>query len=299
MVELKSLVPRAIAYGTAEVIKPKNTPATRPVTSAAHGIGAEEAEHQPDEQAEPGPAEHATAEHLGPRQPAGDPFDLHQVDADDGHLLDRELLVGEVVDGALRLGVGGIGPDRPALGRRRQPGHATPAPRRTAGRGAGNLPRLERTSHRCSFSSAPANLSSRALPAYRATAGQPAKTTRAGSDLSRRPAAFRRRFATCPSARLNTMTAPGDGFGERAHDDRANRPPPAAGPRSSRRLPREPPASAPTPDYPPPAPSHRVPPRLCGPIPASSTRLRATAPGYDQPPAMARRHTSHGPPQFG
>ena len=40
------------------------------------------------------PLKDATAEHFGPRQPAGDPFNLHEIDADDGHLLDRELLFG-------------------------------------------------------------------------------------------------------------------------------------------------------------------------------------------------------------
>lgn len=39
MVELKSLVPRAIAYGMAEVISPKMTPAITPVISDAHGLG--------------------------------------------------------------------------------------------------------------------------------------------------------------------------------------------------------------------------------------------------------------------
>ena len=41
IVELKSRVPRAIEYGIAEVIRPKNTPATRPVVNASSGWGLE------------------------------------------------------------------------------------------------------------------------------------------------------------------------------------------------------------------------------------------------------------------
>ena len=101
-------MPRAIAYGIAEVIKPKNTPATRPVTSAPHGLGLKKPRIRPMNRPSHAPGQHATAEHLGPGQPAGDPFHLHQVDADDGHLLHRELLIGQVVDGALRLGIGRV-----------------------------------------------------------------------------------------------------------------------------------------------------------------------------------------------
>ena len=89
IVELKSRVPRAIAYGTAELIKPKNTPATRPVVNAPR-VGAEEPQHQADEKPQPGAGDHTTAEHLRPGQATGDPFDLHQVDSDDCHLLHRE-----------------------------------------------------------------------------------------------------------------------------------------------------------------------------------------------------------------
>ena len=110
-------------------------------------VGAEEAEDQADEQAQPGAGEHAAAEHFGPGQPAGDPFDLHQVDADDRHLLHRELLIGQVVDGALRLGVGRVGADRPALRRRGQPGGRAAPRRRAARRGTGSLSGLEGTGH--------------------------------------------------------------------------------------------------------------------------------------------------------
>lgn len=94
MVELKSLVPRAIAYGTAEVISPKNTPATRPVTSADHGLGLKNPSTNPMNRAQPGATQHAATKHFGPGQPACDPFNLHEVHANDGHLLDRELLFG-------------------------------------------------------------------------------------------------------------------------------------------------------------------------------------------------------------
>jgi hypothetical protein len=106
IVELKSRVPRAIAYGTAEVIKPKNTPATRPVVNAPQGLGLKNP--STDEKTQPCAGDHTTAEHFRPRQPPGDPFDLHQVDTDDRHLLHWELLLGQVVDGSLRLRVGGV-----------------------------------------------------------------------------------------------------------------------------------------------------------------------------------------------
>ena len=93
MVELKSLVPRAIAYGMAEVIKPKMTPATTPVSSDAHGLGLKNPQHEADEDTEPRAGDHAATEDLRPGQPLGDALDLHQVDADDRHVLHRELLV--------------------------------------------------------------------------------------------------------------------------------------------------------------------------------------------------------------
>ena len=109
-------------------MRPKNTPASRPAIERTPRARAEEAEHQSDEQAQPRAGQGTAAEHPRPREPAGHALDLHEVDADDRHLLDGELLVRQVVDGALRLGVGGVRADGPALrrGRQRQRAHRGP-----------------------------------------------------------------------------------------------------------------------------------------------------------------------------
>src|SRR5262249_45815910 len=124
---------------------------------------------------------------------------------------------------------------------------------RRAGRAAGNLPRLERTSHLRSFSSALAILSPR--PA-------------------RRSGAHRRR------ARLNTMSAPGGGFGEGDRRDDWTPPwdPPAAD---------YPPAYSP-PGYPPGYPAEYPPPM-------------PPPPGYGQPPgygALPYPPGGYGPPPY-
>ena len=68
------------------------------------GVG-EQREDQPDEQAEPQARQRAAGGDPAVAEPAGDPLDPLQVGADDHALLDRELVVGEEVDGLLRRGV--------------------------------------------------------------------------------------------------------------------------------------------------------------------------------------------------
>src|SRR5277367_5425007 len=81
------------------------------------GAGEQQGQNQADEEAQPGAADHAAAQHFRPGQPPGDPLDLHQVHPDDRHLLHRELLIGQVVHGTLRFGVRGVRTDRPAFRR--------------------------------------------------------------------------------------------------------------------------------------------------------------------------------------
>ena len=82
-------------------------PSTRPKKTPSHAAG-----------------DDAATDHLGPRQPTENSLDLHQVNADDRDVLNREFLIGEVIDCALRLGVGGVRPDGPSRRRCRN------APRR-------------------------------------------------------------------------------------------------------------------------------------------------------------------------
>ena len=58
---------------------------------------------RPDEQAQPEAGEQAAGGDLAVGEATGDPLDLLEVGADDQAVLHRELVVGEEVDGLLRL----------------------------------------------------------------------------------------------------------------------------------------------------------------------------------------------------
>ena len=70
---------------------------------SASAVGVEEREDQADEQAEPQPDSRPPSATRPRVSRAGDPLDLLEVGADDHAVLDRELVVGEEVDGVLRL----------------------------------------------------------------------------------------------------------------------------------------------------------------------------------------------------
>ncbi len=72
-------------------------------------------------------------------KPTENSLDLHQVNADDRDVLNREFLIGEVIDCALRLGVGGVRPDGPSRRRCRQRSTARPIRRLTERIGHGWL----------------------------------------------------------------------------------------------------------------------------------------------------------------
>ncbi|OBH88547.1 DUF4190 domain-containing protein [Mycobacterium sp. E2733] len=99
------------------------------------------------------------------------------------------------------------------------------------------------------------------------------------------------------------MTAPGDGFGERANDDQAKPAPAGGGTPEQPEAPWEPPASAPGPEYPPPAypppgyPTEQHPgygPQYPPPPPGYGQ-----PPAYDQPPGYGPPPYQPVPPQFG
>src|SRR6478609_947360 len=69
-------------------------------SEGAHRL-AEEGEDEADEDTEPYAREEATQQDPTPREPRGDALDLLEVGADDEDVLDRELLVGQGVDGPL------------------------------------------------------------------------------------------------------------------------------------------------------------------------------------------------------
>lgn len=100
------------------------------------------------------------------------------------------------------------------------------------------------------------------------------------------------------------MTAPGDGFGDNAHDEEAKPPPAGSGASEQPAAPWEPPAGDyPPPAYPPPAyPPSGYPPEY---DPGYGAQYPPPAAGYEPPPGYSQPH-GYGappyqpvPPQFG
>ena len=122
MVEAKSRCPLVAAYGIEVEMTPKTMPPTRPTTSgpSAPPVVVNRPSSRPRNTPSHAPETTPPPMTLRPGEPTEHALDLHQIDADDGHVLHRELPVGQVVDRALRLGVGRVRADRPARRRRRQ-----------------------------------------------------------------------------------------------------------------------------------------------------------------------------------